>query len=111
MNLESKFFIIFIITVLVIRVFLFIHPVSSPTVKGFRIHHYMYGIVGIPVAILTGSLPVYAVSVGFLEDELTYKLTGGKTHRDNYSAVSLIGTALFIVLTFFFRKYLVMPFM
>ena len=109
MNIENKFFIILLITVLIVRVFLFVDPISSPTIKGFRIHHYMYGIVGIPVAILTGSLPLYAISVALFEDEFTYTLMGGKTQRDNYSAISIIGTILFVVLTFFLRKYLVLP--
>ena|SRR5258707_7320421 len=107
MSSGDKFFIIYFITVLIIRLFLFVHPTSGMTVKGYRIHHYVYGVIGMPIAIITGSLPLCAVSLGLFEDELTYQIIGGRDHRDNYSWVSLMGTILIVAITFFLRNSIV----
>ncbi len=111
MNLADKFFVIFFITIICVRVFILIYPISSPTIYGIRIHHYMYGIIGIPIALALGSLPVYAISIALFVDELTFILTRGKTHRDNYSYPSLVGTTLFIIIVFIFRSYIIIPFL
>jgi len=106
----TLFFIIFVITILVTRTFLYVNPTPSPTIKDIRLHHYMYGIVLIPIGLVVSSISIFAVGTGLFIDELTYLIIGGKTHEDNYSKVSLIGTGLLIIGVFFLRKYLVMPF-
>ena len=71
----------------------------------------MFGAVGIPFSLLLNFMPLYAVSLGLFVDELTYLLIGGKTHKDNYSKTSLLGTLFFVVLVFFLQKYLTTPFL
>ena len=104
MNVNNYFFLIFFLTVIVTRLLLYLKPLPSPTIKGFRLHHYMFGVVLIPVAILLNTLELYAVGFGLFMDELTYLLIGGKNHRDNYSISSLVGTVLFVILVFIFRE-------
>ena len=38
----------------------------------------MYGIAGIPISLIMGSLPLYAISVAIFEDELAYLIMQGK---------------------------------
>lgn len=97
------FFIIFLSTVVITRIFLFVKPTPSPTLKGFRIHHWMYGVVFIIFGIAVSSIIFYAIGLGLFIDELTYLLIRGKTHEDNYSSVSLIGTISFVVLVYIFK--------
>ena len=73
-------------------------------------HHYMYGIVGIIAGFLLHSVIIYAIGLGLFVDELTYLLIRGKDHKDNYSKVSLLGTAIFVLLVFLFQNYLLIPF-
>lgn len=110
MMIENRFFIIFFVTIAVTRAFLFLFPISSPTIGKFRVHHYMYGILGILIGLLFQSLIVYAVGFGLFVDELTFLLMGGKTHEDNYSRISLFGTLFFVVLVFILRGYLTLTF-
>ena len=105
--MDLYFFVIFALTILLIRMFLWFYPISSPTFGIFRIHHYMYGILGIALGLVLHSIIIYAIGFGFFIDELTYLLIRGKTHNDNYSKMSLVGTFIFIVLTFIIRKPLV----
>lgn len=101
--LSNQPFLIFFVTILIVRIFVFLKPIPSPTIKGFRTHHYMYGIILILAGIIFNSMIVYAIGLGLFVDELTYILIGGKTHKDNYSKTSLFGTLLFTILVFIFR--------
>ncbi len=104
MQIELYFFIIFLITILVTRTFLYFNPIPSPTVNGFRMHHYMYGIVLAPTGIALGNVTIFAIGTGLFIDELGYLLIGGKNHEDNYSKKSLILLLLFIIGTYIFRE-------
>lgn len=106
MEIKLYFFVIFFITIFVTRVFLYIHPTPAPTIKGFRTHHYMYGLVLATAGVLLGSVTLYAVGIGLFIDEFGYLLIGGKTHEENYSKTSLLLLALFVVLAYIFRGQL-----
>jgi ABC-type multidrug transport system fused ATPase/permease subunit len=102
----SHFFLVFIVTVVSVRIFLYFRPTASPTVRGLRLHHYMYGIVGIILGVAFNILTVFAVGLGLFIDELTFLLIRGRTHEDNYSKASLLGTLFFVILVFFTQEYL-----
>ena len=110
MNQPDEFFLIFLATVVSVRIILFLKPIASPTIGGFRMHHYMYGIALAIFGLVVNFLTIYAIGVGLFVDELAYLLIRGKTHADNYSVKSLIGTVVFVVLVFIFRKFISLPF-
>ena len=109
MEIANQFFIIFLVTIILVHLILFLKPIPGPIIKGFRIHHYMYGIIAIPISLIFSSIPLYAVGMGLFIDELTYLLIGGKTHQDNYSKKSLLGTMIFILAVFLLKEYLIIP--
>lgn len=105
--MANQFFFIFLTTILVTRLLVYLFPIPAPTIRNFRIHHYMYGVVILILGLTLDSILVFAVGLGLFTDELTYLLIGGKTHKDNYSKISLLGTAGFIAVIFLLRNYLV----
>ncbi len=100
------FFTIFLITIIAIRFFLYFCPISAPTIGKLRLHHYMFGIAGILLGLLIHSILIFSIGLGLFVDELTYILIDGKTHQDNYSKTSILGTLLFIILIFILKDYL-----
>ncbi len=106
METKLYFFAIFFATILITRIFLYVNPVPAPTINGFRMHHYMFGLVLAPAGILFGSVALYAVGLGLFVDELGYLLLGGKTHDENYSKISLLLLALFAILTYLLSEQL-----
>src|SRR5690348_16598121 len=118
--MANQFFWIFFGTIAVVRIFLWIDPTPAPTIPKlkwhhhvyhkFRTHHWMLGLISIVVAFAIHSLILYAIGLGLFVDELTYLLIGGKTHKDNYSVVSLSGTVIFMILTYFFRQAIITHF-
>ena len=105
--MATEFFLIFLATVLVTRIFVYLFPIPAPTVNDFRMHHWMFGLLGVIVGVMFHSLFIYAVGLGLFVDELTYLLIRGKTHKDNYSKKSILGTIAFILLVFILKDYLV----
>lgn len=108
--MSDYFFIVFLLTILVTRVFLFAYPVSSPTIGRFRTHHYMFGIAAAGIGLAIQSVTLYAIGLGLFVDELSYLLMRGKTHHDNFSILSLVGTLVFAIIGFLLKNYLVSPF-
>lgn len=112
---ENYFFVIFISLILILRLFLYLKPTPGPTIAGFRVHHWLVGLILIVLSIalfltsLNKKIPLtfFAIGLAMFVDELTYLLIGGETHADNYSPVSLIGTLLFIIMIFVIRKHIV----
>ncbi len=111
---ENKFFLIFLLTIIVTRISLYVAGLYASdadniglTLFGFRLHHYMYGLVLIPLGIIIANVFLYAIGLGLFVDELTYLLIGGTTHADNYSWISLVGTGIFVLLFFGIRKQVV----
>jgi hypothetical protein len=105
-KMSNYFFIVFLITIVAVRVLIFLHPVPAPTIGKFRTHHYMFGIIGVILGLLFNSILIYAIGLGLFVDELTYLLMRGKSHEDNYSKTSLLGTLLFIIIVFLLKDYL-----
>jgi len=65
---ETKFFLIFILTIIITRVSLFIAGLYvsdadnlGVTLFGLRLHHYMYGLVLIPLGIVFAKVFLYAL--------------------------------------------------
>lgn len=102
----QHFFKIFLITILITRVFLYFNPTPSPTIHGFRTHHYMYGLMLVPIGIAISSVVLFAIGLGLFVDELGYLLIGGSTHADNYSTASLLLLCVFVALVYASRNKL-----
>ena len=105
MKSENYFFLIFLSTIMIVRLFLFLHPTPGPTIAGFRFHHWMFGLLIMCIAISINRIALYAIGAGLFADELTYVLINGKTHADNYSLISLIGTVIIVGIIFAARSY------
>lgn len=108
--MTNQFFLIFLATIVIVRIFVYLFPIPAPTIGKFRTHHYMFGIAGMIAGFFTGSIVLYAIGLGLFVDELTYLLIGGRTHEDNYSKISLLGTLFFVAVVFVLRGYLIVPF-
>ena len=117
MNDPDYFFLIILGTIVTIRFLLFVrhlffYHIKTPTLRGFRIHHYMYGIALAIIAVLIQNLTLYAIGFGLFIDEFLLVLIKGlgtkyedwRESKDYYSKWSLLGALFFAVLVFLFRE-------
>ncbi|MBI2638313.1 hypothetical protein HYW83_01850 [Candidatus Peregrinibacteria bacterium] len=107
MPLHDTFFAIFFVTILIVRIAVFVKPIAAPTIRGWRTHHWMYGFILIITSTIFQIVPMFAIGLALFVDELTFLLMRGKTHADNYSRTSLFGTIFFVLIVYFLRSSLV----
>lgn len=108
--MATEFYILFFLTILLTRVFLYYRRINGPLIRGLRIHHYMYGVVVVLVGIIVRSLPLYAIGLALFVDELTFLFMSPKDYTTYLSRKSLIGTLLLIFIVYLLRYELIMVF-
>src|SRR3989344_8460892 len=104
------FFLIFLGTIAATRLFLLTN-LAGPTIKGFRVRHYMYGVVLIVLAFLTNNVTIYAVGFALFIDELPLILFKGPGHKEEYwrgledywARWCIVGVLILVFLTYLFR--------
>lgn len=111
MSLYDTFFFVTFIVIILIWVFVYYFQKPSPTIKNFRLHHWMYGLAIILILFCISNIytNIYMLSIGiglFL-DEIGFILLRGKTHEDNYSPKSFMILLVFILFLFIFKEYIV----
>lgn len=94
MSAARLFAVVLLATVAVARIFLHLRPTRSPTVGGFRIHHWMTGVAVLAVGFVGVSPVIGGVGAGLFLDEAVYIVRRGNSHAD-YVA-SLRATALLV---------------
>ncbi|MCI8794583.1 MAG: hypothetical protein HFI73_04315 [Bacilli bacterium] len=111
MIIYDKFFLFTLITIIITRVSVYIFNKPSPTIKNFRTHHWMFGLLFTILLFFISNFytNVYllSISVGVFLDEIGFILIKGKTHEDNYSPKSFMIIMLFILLLFIFRENII----
>lgn len=111
MALSDQYFLFTLATILLTRIFVYLSKQPSPTIKNFRIHHWMYGLLSIIFLFCISSfytnIYLISISTGIFLDEIGFIFIKGKTHEDNYSPKSFIILIFFILLLFLFREYII----
>ena len=111
MTIYDKYFIITTLTILLTRILVFVFNKPSPTIKGFRTHHWMYGllftIILFSISSLYKNIYLLSISMGIFLDEIGFILIRGKTHEDNYSIKSFVILIFFILLLYVFKEYII----
>lgn len=109
MEHHTYFFIILLCTVICVRLWLLLNPISSPHFLNFKFHHYMYGLVIVGISLLFSNLIMYGVGVGLIVDELPLFLRYKNNHfhwKEYNSLYSRIGVIICLILLFIFRNYI-----
>lgn len=111
MTLYDKYYLFAMITIILTRVSVFIFNRPSPTIKSFRTHHWMYGllftIILFCISKIYTNIYLLAISMGIFLDEIGFIIINGKTHDDNYSPKSFMILIFFLLLLFIFRENIV----
>lgn len=111
MVLHDIYFLLTMTTILLTRVWVYLFNKPSPTIKNFRIHHWMYGllftIILFCISYFYTNIYLLSISTGIFLDEIGFIIIRGKTHEDNYSPKSFMILMLFILLLFIFREAII----
>lgn len=107
MTPEILFFLVASVTVLVTRLWLHFTKISSPRPRGFKLHHYMYGLVVAIIAISFSSVVMYGVGVGLIIDELPLFIRYKNSHfhwKEYNSLYARVGVLACLILVWFLKQ-------
>lgn len=88
----------FLLSIILTRFFLYFFPISSPKIKSFKIHHYMYGILIMMISFIISSKFFFYIGFGLFLDEVPCLLLYGKFHYKEYNSKD---TLMMLVLLIF----------
>ncbi len=114
MTTGDYFFLFFLGTIAVTRTLLVSRKAAGPTIKGFRLRHYMFGAVLLVIAFLTDNLTAYAIALGLIADEIPVILAKGPGHKDEHwrgcedyhTPWSFAGVLILVLLAFVSRNFI-----
>lgn len=111
MNIYDKYYLFTMTTIILTRVWVYLFNRPSPTIKNFRTHHWMYGLLfTIILFCISGfykNIYLLSISMGIFLDEIGFIIISGKTHEDNYSPKSFMILMFFVLILFIFRENIV----
>ena len=112
MKRDNIFYIIFALTVLAIRLEVFIFPANKLMVEGLRINHFWVGAILVLVALFSlknyKALKIifFPIGLGLLADELMFMIFSNRTINDYWSVYSITGLLIIMIIVFIFREKL-----
>ncbi len=111
MTLYDKFYAFTIASIIITRIWVYLFKKPSPTIKDFRTHHWMYGllftIILFSISSFYTNIFFLSISIGIFLDEIGFIVIRGKTYEDNYSPKSFMILLFSIFLLFLFRESIV----
>lgn len=111
MTLYDEYFLFTMITIIITRALVYMFNKPSPTIKNFRMHHWMFGlfltVIFFCISKFYTNIYLLSISTGVFLDEIGFIIIGGKTHEDNYSPESFMILIFFILLLFIFRESII----
>jgi len=105
----AQFFLIFLGTIIVTRLVLLPQRILYPRIFGYHVHHFVYGIVLVVIALFLSNLFLYAVGLGLFVDELPLVFTQKWSWYRYNSALCRIEDVAIIVAIFLLRSYILLP--
>ena len=111
MTIYDRYYLFTMITIILTRILVYLFNKPSPTIKNFRTHHWMYGLLFTIILFCISSyytnIFLLSISMGIFLDEIGFIIIRGKNHEDNYSPKSFIILMFFILILFIFRENIV----
>ena len=110
---ENIFYIIFALTIILIRIEVFLFPTRKMFIDGLRVNHFWVGLVLILFILLMSKsynilrMILFSIGFGIAADELVFILFTQRTLNDYWSIYSLAGVITILVIVFIFRKKLI----
>ncbi|MBS3166948.1 hypothetical protein J4403_01935 [Candidatus Woesearchaeota archaeon] len=108
MQKENLFYFVFILTVLVSRLLVYLFPNRDIILFGWVIHHFWFGLWVFLVSFLIRKkkdvLIFSAMGLGLMADEIVFMILGAGGDTEYWSKVVIFGTCVALLLIYILRK-------
>ncbi|MBI4146402.1 hypothetical protein HY489_03635 [Candidatus Woesearchaeota archaeon] len=102
----TLFFIICALTILLIRIGVFLIPEKDLAIAGIIVHHFWIGIVLILLSAFLRNILIFPIGLGLATDQLIFIIMGAGKDAQYWSTPSIIGAIFGLIMIFLFRKEL-----
>lgn len=112
MKRSNIFYLIFVLTILAIRLEVFLFPTNKIIVDGIRINHFWIGVIFILIVLFLlknynlFKMVLFSIGLGIVADELIFMILGDRTINAYWSVYSITGLIISMVIVFIFREKL-----
>ncbi|MFA6076460.1 MAG: hypothetical protein WC735_00060 [Candidatus Paceibacterota bacterium] len=112
MKRSNIFYLIFVLTILAIRLEVFLFPSNKIIVDGIRINHFWIGVILILLVLFLSKnyniikMVLLPIGLGIVADELFFMIFSNRTLADYWSIYSIIGVITTTVIIFVIREKL-----
>ncbi len=111
MDKGNTFFLVFILTILAIRFFVFFFPDQKVRILGVLIHHFWIGLILILIALMLKNFGfnwiLLSIGLAMVADELVYVILGTGPVSNYWNIYSVSGAILNSVIVFILRSKII----
>ena len=111
MDKGNVFFLVFILTILVIRTSIFLFPEQKIRISEIVIHHFWIGLVFVLIALLLKGFEsdwvLFSVGLAMVADELIYMILGAGPVSNYWNIYSVSGAVLNSVIVFILKNRII----
>lgn len=111
MNKGTVFFLVFILTILAIRLFVFLFPDQKVRIFGIVIHHFWIGLILVLIALLLKGFEyewiLFSIGLAMFSDELVYMILGAGPVSNYWKIYSVSGAILNSLIVFILKNRIV----
>lgn len=112
MKKDDIFYIILVLTILAIRLEVFLFPANKIIIDGIRINHFWVGVILVLIVLFLSKsynalrMILFPIGLGLVADELVFMIFSNRTINDYWSIYSVSGLVIITIIVFIFRKQL-----
>lgn len=112
MKRDNIFYIIFILTILAVRLGVFLLPSNKIIVGGIRINHFWIGVILILLVLFVSKnysiikMILFPIGLGIVADELSFMIFSDRTLTDYWSIYSIVGIIATATIIFMLKEKL-----
>lgn len=113
MKRSNIFYLIFVSTILIIRLEVLLFPTNKIIFDGIRINHFWIGVIFILFVLFLSKnyniikTVLFPIGLGIAADELFFMIFSNRTLTDYWSIYSVSGLIITMIIVFILRKKLI----
>jgi|TARA_Y100000310_G_C20000184_1_gene498125 peptidoglycan/LPS O-acetylase OafA/YrhL len=106
MKRENLFYLILIVTILIIRISIIIVPEVDIKFLDIVIHHFWFGVILMIIGVIVPKQKVYpkillyGIGAGLIVDQLIFMILGAGKDKEYWALPSLLGTIIIVLVIY-----------
>ncbi len=103
------FYVVFVLTILITRVLVWLVPEGDIIFGSFVVHHFWFGIVLFVIGLIfvKGRVWFYGVGLGLIADQLVFMILGAGKDAEYWALLSVLSMVIIAAIVYLIRENLI----